>query len=469
MPQPTVLLSGEDAGNSYYFWQWLDDEPTVPRAFEVPAAELAIALKQLDESLPGGFPDGEPEALLRGAFGTPDAEARLARELGRLLIHENLASELVERHEQYGSPVLIRVLPSPSCTRVPWELLDYSGLGDRLVSISDVSMDPPVGIYGVRDRQPEPRTDGGAVYVIDPRRTGLLPLLNDREVDSVRELLTGAVEGNGEVQGLVTRDDLSRLLSAEPHPSRFVYFGHVANVGSRPGSEPGSEPGESAMVLSDNANVYGVTDVVRERSDLPYSRPLSALDLLYGTTNPTVRAAEIASSWAYSSGMGIKYPADLGVEGWRIWPMPSRVALIGCESGGDLKHVEPYGLVMACLNAGAGLVTATRWTIPTDLIFRSGDDADDTDPEPLIELVKKVDYAHKSAEPVATIAQWQREQLEKWLASNDFMNKKRLNPYSPILWASLATTIAPRKEPRPLTEEEDKLLGIRPKARAQTA
>jgi hypothetical protein len=52
---------------------------------------------------------------------------------------------------------------------------------------------------------------------------------------------------------------------------------------------------------------------------------------------------------------------------WR--PVPSRVGLVACRSGADFGEVEPFGLVVAFLESGAELVTATRWTLPTDYAF----------------------------------------------------------------------------------------------------
>jgi hypothetical protein len=467
-------LYGEDAGDSYYFWQWLDETSSTPGTFVVPHARLAAALETLDLSLPGAHPDVSDEEfvapLSSGAFGTPQNEALLAHELGELLIDKRLARELLDRYNEFGQPILIRVVPSPSCTRVPWELLDYTGSGDRLVSIADIALDPPIGFYGTRDRQPEAWTKGETVYVIDPRRTGLLAVLDDREADLATKLLVNVVAGNPVVKDLVSRDDLSTLLTTNPQPARLLYFGHVASVSSRVRPDAETEPGETALVLSDEPAVYGVTNVVREAGSPRFSRPLSALDLIYGTTNPTARAAEIASSDSFPWGAKVKYPAnDPGISGWKLWPMPPRVAIIGCESGGDLAHIEPFGLVVACLNNGAELVTATRWTVPTDRLFRETNDSRDGDPQPLIELVQVVDSAHNDVNPIAAIAGWQREQLEKWLASEAFTSQKRLNPASPLLWASLATTVAPRKEPRPLTDEEHRLLGDRVKLPAQTA
>jgi hypothetical protein len=468
-PQPTVLLYGEDAGDSYYFWQWLDDESEVSGTFVVPQAGLAAALAELDRALPGGSDSSLLERVSSGAFGSVATESVLARRLGEQLIDEKLAQQLAVRAANNRSPVLMRILPSPSCTRVPWELLDFNGRGERLISIADISIEPPIGLYGVRDQQPAARADGGTVYVIDPRRTGLLPVMDEREVRTAKKLLHSAVAGNPDVQGVTTRGGLSALLSSSPPPSRLVFFGHVANVESDSGSPVGAEPGEAALVLSDDANFYGVTGLVGGELGRDYSRPLSALDLIHGTNNPEAHAESISKSKHFRSGVGVKYPASPNTAGWAIWPMPPRVALIGCESGGDLAHIEPYGLVIACLNAGAALVTATRWTVPTDRMFRDDLDSADDDPHPLLELVRQVDIAHGKENPVQNLATWQREQLTKWLASGDFDSTTRLHPASPVLWASLATTVAPRKEPRPLTDEEHKLLGDRVKLPAQTA
>ena len=51
-------------------------------------------------------------------------------------------------------------------------------------------------------------------------------------------------------------------------------------------------------------------------------------------------------------------------------PMPPRVALLACASGGDYQFDEATGLVAAMILGGAQLVTATLWSLPTAAGYR---------------------------------------------------------------------------------------------------
>lgn len=51
-------------------------------------------------------------------------------------------------------------------------------------------------------------------------------------------------------------------------------------------------------------------------------------------------------------------------------PMPPRVALLACGSGGDYQFDEATGLVAAMILNGAQLVTATLWSLPTTAAYR---------------------------------------------------------------------------------------------------
>src|SRR5262249_55283073 len=51
-------------------------------------------------------------------------------------------------------------------------------------------------------------------------------------------------------------------------------------------------------------------------------------------------------------------------------PIPPRVALLACASGGDYRFDEAAGLVAAMILGGAQLVTATLWSLPTTAGFR---------------------------------------------------------------------------------------------------
>lgn len=125
------------------------------------------------------------------------------------------------------------------------------------------------------------------------------------------------------------------------------------------------------------------------------------------------------------------------------YPAPPRVAFIGCSSD-DTADYEQRGLVVAAVNAGAHVVTSTRWPLPTD------------NPEPspctperpinhegLTDLALAVHAAHSDPKPIPRLRRWQLGQLQDWTRTKD-------PKHSPLLWAGLVSYLAPptRKQPQ---------------------
>lgn len=110
------------------------------------------------------------------------------------------------------------------------------------------------------------------------------------------------------------------------------------------------------------------------------------------------------------------------------WPAPERVALIGCASDGSAAF-EQTGLVVATIRAGARIVTSTRWTLPTDPAPPSSPATS--------ELACAVNAAHTAADPVDAVRRWQLDRLAAWRASPG-------RETSPVVWASLVTSYAPK-------------------------
>ncbi len=151
---------------------------------------------------------------------------------------------------------------------------------------------------------------------------------------------------------------------------RLLYVGHVSGAPVEGGQ---SEDGTLHLCCGDGT--AGLADPVRTH------RPLSAKDLLLGT---------------------LPLRAD-GEPGGRIWPAPPRVALIGCESGGDLRFAESFGLATAMIHNGAELVTATRWALPTSFAFHQLADLPES-VRPLTGAIIAVDTAHEHSDPVGRLA-----------------------------------------------------------------
>ncbi|MDQ0681459.1 hypothetical protein QFZ56_000422 [Streptomyces achromogenes] len=167
----------------------------------------------------------------------------------------------------------------------------------------------------------------------------------------------------------------------------------------------GGQSEDGTLHLCRGPQTTGLTETVRTH------RPLSAKDLLLGT---------------------LSLRAD-GEPGERIWPAPPRVALIGCESGGDLRFAESFGLATAMIHNGAEVVTATRWTLPTSFAFHRLAGLPES-VRPRTEAVIAVDTAHESADPVARLADWQRERLDRWRTEGGIA-------YSPLLWAAMTCIV----------------------------
>ena len=112
-------------------------------------------------------------------------------------------------------------------------------------------------------------------------------------------------------------------------------------------------------------------------------------------------------------------------------PMPARVALLACASGGDYRFDEATGLVAAAVLGGAVLVTATLWSLPTTAGYRRFCDATAQSADPMADVVVAVDTAHEAQDAGRAVNAWQRGQLSRWCAGD--------LTASPLYWAALAT------------------------------
>jgi hypothetical protein len=109
-------------------------------------------------------------------------------------------------------------------------------------------------------------------------------------------------------------------------------------------------------------------------------------------------------------------------------PMPPRIALIACASGGDYRFDEATGLVAAMILGGAQLVTATLWSLPTTAGYR---EFTSSAADPIAETIIAVDSAHQEADAGCAVNRWQREQLRRW-RDGDITA-------SPLYWAALVS------------------------------
>lgn len=402
----TFLLRFADAGHTFLTWRTTEDLDTV-HTHPLDFGLVGTARQYLDAASPTphegeSVADAVRRSLSEDAFGSLAGEQRLARVLALNL----LPADLIERLRSAaagGNRPLLRVQPSPSLAGVPWGLLalpdrradhvlDIGEIGtcfdtdERVLDIADVSLLAPAGI----PRRP-PAADGPPVYLLDPRIPGqsafgdLGSVLGKQEATSplIRHLDARLADGPvlpAAARGLdlVRRTDTDRRLLAsllsEPC-SRLVFVGHVSRVRDEYGAQ-------TALHLSCSADLPGTAEPI-------------------GTHRPYT-AADLALS--------------------EVDTMPARVALIGCASASDYGLAEPFGVLLAAVAAGAGLVAATVWALPTSAAVPGAD--------PMAELIIAVDTALAGEDPVSELNAWQRSKLARW----------RENPEpaaSPVFWAPL--------------------------------
>lgn len=429
-----VLLRAADAGDTYLAWRWLDDLDH-PGAQRLNTANVSAAIEVLDRALIIQR-DGESEddalrrAMVDGSFVTPDRELALASELAAAILPPALVDEITRKADN-GIAVRVRLTPSPRLARVPWELLTVDESGRRLLDVADFVYDPPATVRTERSVTPDSWTDratGPVIFVIDPRThtSALKPILiaDEAAADMFRERVDSYVRAGRAradyarraVGGRVNRSTLHEWL-LDATGSRLFYYGHVSALAD--------EPGSASLHISDRESPSWGGLATPVGSHLP----LSALDLLLGTTtapNDNQR----------------RYGSDEPLAGHQIWPMPPRVAVIACEGGADFRSSETFGLVIAMLNAGAELVTTTRWTMPTDRTFwQYYEPLELQKSRPTTDFALTVDAAHDDPDAVGVLTAWQRDQLELWRQHGDVA-------HTPLVWASLINTWAPASTTR---------------------
>ena len=389
----TLVLRFADVGIATYASLRVVGEPQRSVTWVVEEPHMAAVEAVLNPALPDPIgPETPAEAVERavvtGAFATPDAELELARLLGSHLIGIAGWHLLADRVADVR-PVLF-VTPSPRLGRVPWGELAMPGPdGFRLMELVDVLMAVSPNIVHA-PRSParwSDRRDRPPVLVLDPRIPGQRP---DSALGSVLgrpapqtplsehfgELVAGhavlpKVEAAVE---LFRRTDTDRRWLAEAcaqDPSRLLYVGHASAADGAAGHAD-----RAALHLAENS-------------------PLTAGEMI---------ATQL--------------------------PIPPRVALLACASGGDYRFDEAAGLVAAMILGGAQLVTATLWSLPTTAGFRQFSPAG-AEADPMTDTIVGVDSAHRDDDAGAAVNRWQRSMMRRWRDGD--------RTASPLHWAALAT------------------------------
>jgi hypothetical protein len=389
----TLVLRFADVGIATYASLRVVGEPATTVTWVVAEPDLVAALDQLSTALPDPRAsetrrDAVQRAIANGPFSAPTAELAIARTLGAQLLSAQAWQLLLDG---VATPrATLFVSPSARLARVPWGLLAMpTDDGYRLMELADVLMAVPSNITNSTRTAAgwDARRGRPPLFILDPRVPGQRP---DSELGSVlgrpsaetalaqhfadlmqqRTLLpdvAAAVE-------LFRRSDVDRPWLArqlEQHPGRLLFVGHATAADGDVGHAD-----RAALHLADEC-------------------PLTAADLM---------SAKL--------------------------PMPPRIAMVACASGGDYRFDEATGLVAAMILGGAQLVTATLWSLPTTGGYRLfAPDAADHDP--MAETIIAVDRAHDEPDAGRAVNRWQREQMRRW-RDGDVLA-------SPLYWAALAT------------------------------
>lgn len=315
------------------------------------------------------------ESAWTGPLTDRDSELELARTVGQVLLPYVLRKELANARP--GTRHTVSVAVRGWLAQVPWDCLAVDDDGDlRLVECATVLGGLAATLHVGRARLPDRAATGPAVRVIDPGPSSehrLCPQGTGIWWDRCRE-------GTEEVQPLDTADpfggtEFGQLLRTG-RPARLMYYGHA-----KPGTA--EAPASASLTLR-------------------------------------TAAQEID---AFTAFRWLQEPD--------AFPAPPLVALVACASD-DSEQNEQSGMPVAAINAGAGMVTATRWALPTEAHL--GDAC------PTLALALAVDEAHTGADPIALLRTWQIARLQAWRAGGSLRD-------TPLLWASLVSYLAPARLP----------------------
>ena len=368
-------------------------EPARTVTWVVQEPDLVVALGQLSTALPDPVTsesrrDAVERAVASGPFAAPATELAIARTLGLNLLAPEAWQLLIDC---VASPrAALFVSPSARLARVPWGLLSMpNDDGYRLMEMADVLMAAPSNIVNSTRTAADwhDRGDGPPLLVLDPRVPGQRP---DSALGSVlgrpstetplAQHFAGLMRQRTVLPDVSSAVELFRRTDADRswlgrqldcEPSRLLYVGHATAADGDVGHAD-----RAALHLADE-------------------RPLTASDLM---------SAKL--------------------------PMPPRIAMIACASGGDYQFDEATGLVAAMILGGAQLVTATLWSLPTAAGYRQFADAAG-DLDPMAEAIIAVDRAHQEPDAGRAVNGWQREQMRRWRDGD--------TSASPLYWAALAT------------------------------
>ncbi|WP_105565742.1 CHAT domain-containing protein [Microbacterium halophytorum] len=407
--RPTAQLKYVDTADAglWVTWRW-EHAVDKPRIWGIRPQQLAGALAAFEQAIPDAQgAESVDDALRRSwaVWGDVEREKRVAYALAVALIPQALAAE-VNGFLAAGRRPHLRIQSSRSLASVPWQALRVDE-GLRMVHEVDVSTLLPASVRNAPRRRAS-AWDAAAPVVasVDPevpgRIPGLGPVLRTDEpivADALAHLGERLVGGQ---RHPVSREQLRERLGTA---GRWLYVGHVTS---------GAFGLDTRLHLTDGPAACGRADLIAG-----VHRPLTAGDIVFGDPDEHARP-------------------DSGP-----WRVPNRVALIACASGSDASYGDPSGLVGALTMRGAEVVTAARWTLPTDVglewLAAAGLGPAATESSApfhaFARAVAAVNAAHESDDPVAALSAWQRAEADAWERTGD-------PEHTPLIWASLTTSVA---------------------------
>jgi hypothetical protein len=351
----------------------------------------------------------------RGPLVDPEQNGELFQALGGLLLppvlREFLTSEDREVVRHQGRTTVV-IAPGSGLSAVPWELLAIGGGDTRLIEAATVR--GGIGPASLVDLAMTPSLDdptGPALRVIDPTGGGARTARPGRRSvfggelphswhERVRPGSGDVLAGPGWPPAGCTRNELGRLLR-ERRWSRLLYYGHATS-----GDPLAPTAAALELAAAPEGERYPMTT-----ADGRHLESAAAVDSLS------------ARVWMHASG---------------LWPAPRRVAFIACQAD-DSRYVEQLGLTLAAINAGARIVTTTRWVLPTDRSILLADPGTG-DHAATTELALAVDDAHGSADPASRLRRWQLSVLNSWRTAADDAARRR---FAPLIWSSIVTYVIP--------------------------
>lgn len=389
----TFVLRFADVGVATYASLRIVGEPSRTVTWVIEREALTTALGHLATALPDPYGsesrrDAVERAVRTGPFCDPASELAMAQALGAALIAPEAWTLLLDCVSAPRATLFVS--PSARLARVPWAAVAMPGDDNfRLMEVVEVLMSvPPNIVHAVRtSARWDDRHDAPPLLVIDPRVPGQRPdsplgsVLGRPSADTaLARHFASLMQRRSVLPGVDTPVELFRRTDADRSwlaaqlthtPSRLLYVGHAT-------------AGDGDVGHADRASLH-----------LADPRPLAASELI----------------------------------AMRL-PMPPRVAMLACASGGDYRFDEATGLMAAMILGGAALVTATLWSLPTAAGYRQFA-SNTADFDPMADLIIAVDGAHESDDAGLAVNAWQRGQMRAW-RDGDLTA-------SPLYWAALGS------------------------------